>query len=167
MEITLALGAELLLSAGIATEAAAARETLRATLTSGKAAEHFARMVRALGGPADFLSRHESHLAAAPVIRHVHGEHEGVVSAVRTRELGLAVIELGGGRRVASDRIDHRVGLSGLLGKGARAGRDAPLCLIHATDEDAFAKAAKIVKDAYVVGGPPGGTSTVLARVVA
>ena len=129
MEMTLALGAELLLSAGIAADAAAARDKLSATLTSGRAAEHFDRMVRALGGPADFLSRHEKHLAAAPIIRPVHADARGRrCRAIRTRELGLAVIELGGGRRVASDRIDHRVGLSHLLGKGARADRaDAAL----------------------------------------
>jgi thymidine phosphorylase len=167
MDITLALGAELLLSAGIEREVESARARLQATLTSGKAADYFDRMVRALGGPSDFLSRHESHLVAAPIIRPVFAALEGTVSSIRTRELGLAVIELGGGRRVASDRIDHRVGLSDLLGKGARAGREAPLCLIHAADEASFAKAAEIVKGAYSLGEPPGRTATVLARVAA
>ena len=166
MEITLALGAELLLSAGIAADAAAAREKLRATLTSGTAAEHFGRMVRALGGPADFLPRHESHLAAASITRAVHADQEGTVSSIRMRDLGLAVIELGGGRRVASDKIDHRVGLSQLLGKGARADRATPLCLVHAADEAAFARAAEIVKNAYVLGEVPDARATVLARVV-
>jgi len=167
MDITLALGAELLLSAGFESEVATARGRLQATLTSGKAADHFERMVRALGGPADFLSRHESHLAAAPIIRPVFAAQEATVASIRTRELGLAVIELGGGRRVATDRIDHRVGLSDLLGKGGRAGQETPLCLIHAADEAGFAKAAEIVKSAYGLGEPPGGTATVLARVVA
>jgi thymidine phosphorylase len=167
MDITLALGAELLLSAGIAADAATAREKLHATLTSGNAAEHFERMVRALGGPADFLSKHESHLAAAPILRPVHADREGTISSIRTRELGLAVIELGGGRRVASDTIDHRVGLSELLGKGARADRATPLCLVHAADEAAFARAAEIVKNAYVLGDAPDMRAPVLARVVA
>jgi thymidine phosphorylase len=167
MDITLALGAELLLSAGIERDAEAARAKLQATLTSGRAAEHFDRMVRALGGPADFLSRHESHLAAAPVIRAVHAAHEGTVASIRTRQLGLAVIELGGGRRIASDKIDHRVGLSDLLGKGGKADRATPLCRIHAADEASFLKAAEIVKNAYVLGEQPGRTPTVLARIAA
>jgi thymidine phosphorylase len=167
MDITLALGAELLLSAGIAADSEMAREKLRTTLTSGKAAEHFERMVRALGGPADFLSKHERHLAVAPILRPVHADQEGTISSVRTRELGLAVIELGGGRRVASDTIDHRVGLSELLGKGARADRATPLCLVHAADEAAFARAAEIVKNAYVLGDAPDMRAPVLARVVA
>ena len=167
MDITLALGPELLMSAGIAADSETAREKLRTTLTSGKAAEHFERMVRALGGPANFLSRHESHLAAAPILRPVHADREGTISSIRTRELGLAVIELGGGRRVASDAIDHRVGLSRLLGKGARADRATPLCLVHAADEAAFARAAEIVKNAYVLGDVPDMRAPVLARVVA
>jgi thymidine phosphorylase len=165
MDITLALGAELLRSAGIEQEEAAARARLRATLASGKAAEHFDRMVHALGGPSGFLSRHTAHLVAAPVIRPVHASQQGFVQAIRTRELGLAVIELGGGRRVATDRIDHRVGLSDLLGKAASVGRTTPLCLVHAADDAAFERAAAIVKSAYVVGETPGASGSVLARI--
>lgn len=165
MDITLALGAELLVSTGIAADAAQARSRLEAALTSGRAAEHFERMVAALGGPANFLSTFRERLATAPVIRPVHADREGFVSAIQTRDLGLAVIELGGGRRVASDVIDHRVGLSQLLGKAARADVSQPLCLVHAADEDSFAKAAEIVKSAYVVGERPGESATVLARI--
>ena len=166
-DITLALGAELLLSAGIEQDAAAARRRLAATLTSGKAAEHFERMVQVLGGPKGFLSNYASHFPAAPMIRPVHADAAGFVSSIHTRDLGLAVIELGGGRRVASDRIDHRVGLSALLGKGDRVERSTPLCLVHAADEAGFAKAAAMVKSAYAVGEQPARSATVLARVTA
>jgi thymidine phosphorylase len=165
MDITLALGAELLLSAGIDSDATAARARLAATLSSGRAAEHFARMVQALGGPADFLSNHQSHLAPAPIIRPVHADEDGFVASIRTRELGLAVIELGGGRRVASDRIDHRVGLSRLCGKGTQIARTQPLCLVHAADEESFHRAAEIVKAAYVIGERAGESETILARI--
>ena len=74
MDITLALGAELLLSAGIASDEASARARLQQTLGSGKAAEHFDRMVAALGGPSNFLANHQTHLAAAPIVRPVHAE---------------------------------------------------------------------------------------------
>ncbi len=165
MEITLALGAELLLSAGLADTAKAARKRLAATLASGHAAEHFDRMVRLLGGPQGFLENHAKHLEPAPIVRPVFAAGEGWVSAIRTRDLGLAVIELGGGRRVASDAIDHRVGLSRLLGKGAQAGREAPLCFVHAADEASFTRAAAMVKGAYALGDVPGDSATVLARI--
>ena len=167
MEVTLALGAELLVSAGISPDTGTARARLHATLSSGKAAEHFDIMVRALGGPADFLSHHEQHLAKAPIIRPVLAEQDGTVSAIRTRALGLAVIELGGGRRVASDGIDHRVGLSDLIGKGDRVSRGQPLCMIHAADDAAFVRAAEIVKGAYALGAGPSATPAILARITA
>ena len=165
MDITLALGTELLLSAGIDSDAATARARLATTITGGRAAEHFERMVRALGGPADFLSNYRSYLAPAPIIRPVHADEDGFVSSIRTRELGLAVIELGGGRRVASDAIDHRVGLSQLLGRGARADRATPLCLVHAADEASFERAATLIKSAYIPSERPGESATVLARI--
>lgn len=164
-DITLALGAELLVSAGIDQDLQAARARLAAALASGRAAEHFDRMVGLLGGPRDFLSTHARHLAAAPIIRAVHADGVGRVAAIRTRELGLAVIELGGGRRIASDLIDHRVGLSALLGKSAQADASTPLCLVHAADEDSFNLAAEIVKSAYVLGERGGEPATVLARI--
>jgi thymidine phosphorylase len=164
-EVTLALGAELLMSAGIETAADAAIARLQATLDSGKAAEHFDRMVALLGGPADFLRNHDKHLATAPIVKPVHADRAGAVSSIRTRDLGIAVIELGGGRRIASDKIDHRVGLTNLLGKGAAVDGETPLCMIHAADEAGFARAAAIVKAAYAIGEAPPQTPCIHARI--
>jgi thymidine phosphorylase len=156
-DITLALGAELLLSCGKAADLNAARQQLVETLSSGKAAEYFDRMVSALGGPNDFSQNHHKYLAKAPVIKPVFADKAGAVSSIRTRDLGLAVIELGGGRRVAADVINHSVGLDQLLGKGESVQKDQPLCIIHAKSDDDFARAAAIVKSAYVIG--PAGSS--------
>jgi thymidine phosphorylase len=68
---------------------------------------------------------------------------------------------------VASDGIDHRVGLSQLLGKGAEVAAGGALCLIHAADEASFAQAASRVKNAYVLSGAPGESATILARIAA
>ena len=115
-------------------------------------------MVQLLGGPADFLANYTKHLRAAPIAMPVHAESEGIVASIKTRELGLAVIELGGGRRVASDTIDHAVGLDKLLGKGDRADKQTPLCIVHAASEESAKRAAAIVKATYVIGdnGKPG-----------
>ncbi len=151
-DITLALGAELLLSAGLSDSITMARHKLQASLTSGKAAEHFDRMVALLGGPVNFLATYEKHLPRAPLIRPVYADAEGTVTAIKTRDLGLAVIELGGGRRVATDTINHAVGLENVLGKGFIADFENPLCMIHAQTENEFEKAAAIVRAAYHIG---------------
>ncbi len=163
--VTLALGAELLVLAGLARDATEGSAALERTLSSGTAAERFAAMVRALGGPKDLLENFSSLLPKAPIIRPVTAAEEGTVSHVDTRALGIAVIELGGGRRVASDRIDHAVGLTALAGLAARVGRDRPLALIHARDEVSFTRAAQVVRKAYRLGDAPALSSPVLARI--
>ncbi len=75
------------------------------------------------------------------------------------------MIELGGGRRVASDKIDHAVGLTALAGKGAAVSKDRPLAIIHARDEAGFDRAAEIVRSAYVMGKAPRRTPAVLRRI--
>ncbi len=164
-EVTLALGSELLVSSALASSAHGARHALNRTLESGKAAEHFARMVAALGGPSDLVDRPELHLAAAPVVWPVAASQGGVIAAIDTRALGLAVIKLGGGRRHPADRIDHAVGLAGLAGSGARVEKGAPLAMVHARDESAAREAAAMVADAYRFGVAPPPAAPVRAQI--
>jgi thymidine phosphorylase len=151
-EVTVALAAELLVLGGLAPDAGAAAERIAAALDSGRAVEVFARMVAAHGGPADFVEKPAKHLAAAPVVRPVSAPGEGVVRAIDTRAVGIAVVELGGGRARATDPIDHAVGFTRLAGIGDRVGADAPLALVHArTDADAD-RAAAALRAAYAIG---------------
>jgi thymidine phosphorylase len=164
-EVTLALGAELLVLSNLAANAKAARSMLEEILASGAAAERFQRMIAALGGPRDFINKCKMHLPGAPVIRPIFAGKAGRIQAIDTRALGLAVIELGGGRRAASDKIDHAVGLTALAGKGASASKDRPLAMIHARDEAGFERAAEIVRNAYVLGKARRRTPAVLRRI--
>jgi thymidine phosphorylase len=164
-DVTLALGAELLVSAGISKDIATARAKLETTVSSGKAAEHFERMVALLGGPQDFLSTYDTHLRRAPIIKPVFAIRAGIVSSIVTRNLGLAVIELGGGRRVATDTINHAVGLDQLLGKGSRVDFETPLCIVHAQSEDDFEKAAAIVKAAYSIAESGASGPNIIERI--
>jgi thymidine phosphorylase len=101
-------------------------------------------MVAALGGPADLMEKPGKYLKAAKLRRELVAPAEKAELAGElafdTRELGLAVVELGGGRTRPQDEIDLTVGLSAI------AGRDwdgqAPLCVIHARDEESADRAA-------------------------
>jgi thymidine phosphorylase len=166
-DITIGLGAELLLSAELASTQDEAKSKLRHALTSGKAAEHFARMVSLLGGPHDFMEKSSTYLKPAPIIRPVYSDDEGTVSKIATRHLGLAVIELGGGRLRADDKIDHSVGLSNLLGKNFVSDMNTPLCMVHARDEDSFARAEKIIRKAYTLGENAVEVSPIIERITA
>ena len=161
------LGAELLVSTKLVDSIESGCSMLAEVLNSGSAIEHFDKMVHALGGPRNFTHDHERHIERAPIVKPVFADNEGQIAKIQTRDLGIAVIELGGGRRTASDTIDHRVGLSNLLGIPYHAGKDAPLCLIHAANESDFEKAAAIVKQAYTIGEVLKPRPIVLERITA
>jgi thymidine phosphorylase len=152
-EVVMALGAEALVLARQATTTAGARAKLARRLDDGTAAERFQRMVAGLGGPKDLISKPNKHLQTAPFAKAIAAEESGTVTVIDTRALGLAVIELGGGRRRVEDRIDHSVGLTRLAGLGSWVeGTRAPLALVHARTPERAERAAAIVREAYRVG---------------
>lgn len=151
MEVTVALGAQMLVSAGIVTNAEDGAHRMREAFESGKAAERFAGMVTALGGPADFVEKPEKYLEKAPLVIPVEAppeiarECKGKL-AFDTRQIGLAVIELGGGRVRPQDNIDHAVGLTQIADRNWDG--EAPLCIIHARDDASADKARKRILSA-------------------
>jgi thymidine phosphorylase len=151
LELTLALGAELLQLGGVAADRPAARRAAEAALAGGGAAERFARMVAALGGPRDVLDAQFA-WPRARVLREVCAKHAGRVRRVDVRALGYAVVALGGGRRRAGERVDPRVGLSDVAAPGQRVDAGAPLALIHAADAAAAEAAAVDVLAAFDIG---------------
>jgi thymidine phosphorylase len=151
-DVTVALGGEVLATAGIATTAEEGRAKVESAFTSGKAAELFNRMSKALGGPADIVEHPENHLKPAPVVRDIFPAMSGTVTAIDTRAVGIAVVELGGGRMRAADPIDHSVGFTALAGLGAKVNAATPLAKVHAKDEAAIARATESLRAAYTIG---------------
>ena len=151
-DVTVALGGELLATGGLAATAEAGADMMRQVFDSGRAAETFAKMVHALGGPADFMEKAELYLPKAPVQAPVYAEHDGLVTAIDARTVGVAVVELGGGRRTAADTIDPAVGLTSLAGIGNRVDADAPIAIVHARSEEEAERAAITLRQAYRIG---------------
>jgi len=150
-EVTLALCAAILETVGTA-RGAAARTAAEAALSSGEALERFSRMVALLGGPADFVARMDAHLEPAPLVRDVTALQGGTVAGIDTRGVGMAVVALGGGRRLPTDTIDHAVGFDRLLGLGAPVSPGTPLARVHARDEAGLAEAEQRLRSAYRIG---------------
>ncbi len=151
-EITAGLTAALLVLGGLAPDATAGRRSFDAAIRSGAAAERFARMVAALGGPVDLLDAPEKYLAIAPLRRAVHAERAGVVTTIDTRAVGVAIVALGGGRSTVADRVDFAVGLDAVAGLGERVDAQRPLAIVHACDEAAADRAAMALRAAFTVG---------------
>ena len=160
--VTMALAAELLLLAGIED----GPERLEKALASGAAAERFGRMTAGLGGPVDFVERAEEHLPDAAVVRPVAAAAGGVVQAIETRSLGLAVVELGGGRTRAGDDVDPAVGLTAVAPIGQAVAAGEPLAVVHARNDDDWEAAAERVRGAMTLGdGEPASRKDVHAVV--
>ena len=135
-EVTIALCAELLLMGGLAEDMASARLKIETVLDDGSAAEHFQKMVTALGGPTDFVSCAGKHLPAAPVVCDIYATKDGYVSGMDTRALGLSIVELGGGRRKPTDKVNHSVGFTDIIQTGDKVeAHKTPLLKIHAASK--------------------------------
>ena len=167
-DVTLALAGEMLLASGLA--ATHQEATMRATeaLTSGKAAEVFGRMVAELGGPSDFVEAYERHLPRAPIERPVTATHAGFVTGIDSRNIGIAVVALGGGRTKPEDVIDHSVGISALLPTGAAIHPGDAVAVVHARTEGDADAAERAVLSAYEIGeSRPRTVPPVLRRLTA
>jgi thymidine phosphorylase len=162
-EVTLELAAAALTLVGLAGTAGEARARAEQALASGAAAERFARMVAALGGPADLLERAAHHLPSAPITRPVSLPRGGHVAAIDARALGLAVVELGGGRQRPNDAVDAAVGLVEVVGIGEWTGPDRPFAVILARSEaDAAIAAERIAAAVTLAESPPAARPSVI-----
>lgn len=125
---------------------------LRGHLQSGKAFERFCDIIAAQGGDRSYLDT-PSKFHKAAIVQNVPASGRGkVVKRVDVRKLGLAILELGGGRRLLSDKIDHAVGLSNLKHHGEVMADGEPVATIHGNDHQKVARAAELISEAYELG---------------
>jgi thymidine phosphorylase len=164
--VVLAFASEMLVQAGIAANADEAGGRAREALASGKAADIFGRMVHGLGGPADLFEHPDRYLVAAPVQKPVLAVADGWLGACDAREIGIGVIDLGGGRRRPQDKIDHRVGFSDILPLGTRISRGDRIATVHAADEASAAKAvADLLANYRLVDIAPAASPVIISRI--
>ena len=166
-EVVIALAGEMLALGDLAPSVAAGRARAEAALEDGRAAEKFARMVSALGGPDDFLEHSQRYLRPAPVIKTCISTRPGFVVGMNTRDIGMAVVELGGGRSHADDAIDPSVGFTDMIDVGTPVRTGTPLCIVHAASDSDADAAIERVRRAIHIGSPaPPPRPVVMARII-
>jgi thymidine phosphorylase len=156
-EVTMALCAQMLVLGQLADNQAMAYQQLQRILDNGAAAEKFAAMVHALGGPADLLDN-TAHLAQAPFIQPVFPLNAGYITAIDTRMLGLSVVSLGGGRLQANDPIDYAVGLSDIAEIGTAITPQTPLVWVHSRHAEDFLRIHAQIQQAFTIDASVGQT---------
>ncbi len=135
MEVVFRLGTEMLLVAGSTSDTATARSMLEQAIDSGRAAEKFRAIVEAQGGDPGVLDDH-SVLPRATTIDVYEAPGPGFIARVEPREVGRAIVEMGGGRQRTDDQIDHAVGFVITAKPGDRVERGQPLASIHGRGAD-------------------------------
>lgn len=143
----LEIASHMLLLAGAATDMDDARRKLVRVRDRGKALAKFRTMVEAQGGDAAQVDD-PSTLPTATLIEPVIAPRSGTIAAIDTEAIGMTVVNLGGGRRVKGDEIDHAVGLVMPAKIGDRFEAGDPVATIYANDTERADAAFEAIQNA-------------------
>jgi pyrimidine-nucleoside phosphorylase len=152
MEVTYALGVEMLLLAGAATSATDAHTKLRGVIADGSALAKFGEIVEAQGGDRRVIDDPTGILPAAAQQVPLLALRSGIVQDVDAMAVALAALKLGAGRARAEDAVDPAVGVTGLVKVGETVEAGQPLAIIHANDDDSWASAEVFLRDGILIG---------------
>jgi pyrimidine-nucleoside phosphorylase len=119
-------------------------------LADGSALAAYERWIRAQNGDPD-----PGLLPVAPVVRAVSSPAAGFIRELRAKEVAIVAMELGAGRHVVDEPIDHAVGVVCLRKRGEEVAEGEPLGEIHARNEAAAESAAEALLAAYEIGDEP------------
>jgi pyrimidine-nucleoside phosphorylase len=162
-ELVLDASARLLVLSDLGVDLAEGRRLAEEATTNGSARQMYERWIRAQGGDPDLDA-----LPRAPVVREVVAPRVGIVARLAALEIGIASLELGGGRRTKDDEIDHAVGVVCSAKRGQTVEEGQVLADVHARDEASAAQAAEAVLSAYEIGDePPRSPHGILLDVIA
>jgi pyrimidine-nucleoside phosphorylase len=151
IEVTLALGAEMLLLATLASTRERARAMMDSAIKSGKALRKFEEIVSAQGGDARVVNNPER-LPRASQRSEFAASRDGVVKSVDPRAIGYGVIELGGGRRNMEDKVDPSVGFVITVKPGDGVSRGDVIATIHARSKEDLGIGRSVLEQAIVLG---------------
>jgi len=165
-QVTQSLCAEMLVMTGLAPDRDQAKSKVLDAITSGRAAEKFALMVAALGGPSNFIESWQEQLPVAPIVQPVFSESAGKLVRVDAREIGNAIIELGGGRRLLGEKLDFSVGFTRVAHIGDVVDNNRPLALVHAQTDEQRKTAARMMQHACEVSDADGEEPAVIYDIL-
>ena len=122
---------------------------------NGKAAEKFEQMVAELGGPKNILSNYKKVLPNTKYCVDVIGNKNGFIESISTRNLGMILIELGGGRKKIIDKIDYSVGFSEVINIGAKVDKKTPLLKVHFKKDEDINYIKKKISNCFKISDKP------------
>jgi pyrimidine-nucleoside phosphorylase len=158
VELTERFAAELMVMCGLAPTVTAGRERARDSIDSGRALKKLIEMVKAQGGN---LAADRPRAAAVPVL----ATHDGFVAEINSDRLGLAVIQMGGGRKVVGASIDHSVGIEMAVDLGTEV-KSGDLLATVFTHDSTREEAIQTVHSSFYIQSNPPAPSKLIGRVI-
>src|SRR3954447_19857280 len=166
MEVTYALGVEMLLLVGAARDPAEAKRKLQDSVSSGRALETFARIIEAQGGDPRVVENLDL-LPQANQVEVFRAGRDGVVTRIEPRRIGRAIVDLGGGRQSLEDSVDPSVGFVIPVKPGDSVAEGEPLASVFARNPDGMDRAMKALGEAITIGEAGTLTPLITHRVTA
>jgi len=151
-EVTLALGAEMLVLGKVAADVGEARSVLENALNTGLALDKFRKIIKAQGGDPRVVDAPAEVLPKAGETVMFFSHRSGYIRRVEPRVVGRGIIALGGGRRTMEDTIDPSVGFRILVKPGTHIMRGQPLAAVFARDVAGTEVGLACLKEAIVIG---------------
>lgn len=151
LEVSLTLASFMLLGAGKAKTPEEGRELLLDTIKTGAALNKMAEFISAQGGDSTFVYNPDL-LKKASISYEVKAPEDGYVKEIRTDEVGMASLVLGGGRVTKESKIDLSVGIIIHKKLGDKVSKNEPIATLYANDDGKRKEAKKRLLDAYVIG---------------
>jgi pyrimidine-nucleoside phosphorylase len=165
MDVTFALGAQMLLLGQAATSRSEACARLHDAITDGSALAKFRGLVIAQGGDPAVIDDY-ARLPGARFTREVCAGAGGHVIDVDPMAIAQAALLLGAGRAKVSAVIDPAVGLTDLVKVGERVAGGGRLCTIHANDEQLLAAVLPQVRAAFEIGERPAAPAILVDELI-
>lgn len=165
MELTYALGSEMLVLAGVEPDLAAARRSLEASVNSGRALETLSKIIEAQGGDPGVIED-PGILPQADAVEVFRAPAGGTVAEVNPRIIGTAIVELGGGRQTMSDTINPGVGFVITVKPGDQVAARQPLASVFARDDAGIELGLNALRRAIVIGDQVGAALPLISHRV-
>lgn len=149
-QVTLALGVEMLLVAGVEENEDMARTLLERKLSDGSAYEKFEKMVVFQKGDLSIFG--PSSLPTAGSVIEYKALVDGYLQGFKTAPIGQLIVFMGGGRKMKDDIIDPLVGLRFCKKIGDKIASGEPLVEIHARDRSQAIMISQRLTDFIQIG---------------
>jgi pyrimidine-nucleoside phosphorylase len=155
-ELSVMLAARMLVLARVAPDRAAADRAVRQALTSGAGLEAFRRIIERQGGDPKVVDDY-SRLPAAPDQHRVVASGAGTICEMHAGMVGRAAVALGAGRATLDDVVDHGVGITIMMPRGATVSRGEPVFLVRHRGGRGLDEAIALLEEAVRIGSEPCG----------